>query len=106
MTGGVRLSGRMVLGDGDTTDGTVDMVGMLAAESIDEVEGELGIWSAEAEGSTDNLRPLESMRGGEAVPQMVSTAVVLGEGATVAAGAMEAGVETVETGDEVEERVV
>lgn len=103
-------SGIMVVGVGDTREGAVGKVGRFVATGNAMDEGTLGIWSTEAEGRTGSSRPPEAVTGTEASrveasAEMLSEAVVLGEGAVVVEGAMEAGAETVETGGEVAERV-
>lgn len=103
-----RTSGRMVVGVGDTTVGAVAKMERLAVAGIAMDEGALGILSAEAEVSSS--RPPEAVTGTEASrveagAEMLSEAVVLGAGPAMAAAAMEAGAETVETGGEVADRV-
>lgn len=102
MAGEECVSCRMVVGVGDTTVGAVDKSERVVGAGIAMEEGTLGIWSTEAEGTTS--RPPEAVTGTEASrveagAEMLSGAVVLGE------GTMEVGAETEETGGEVADRV-
>lgn len=76
--GEVKVSGGMVVGVGDTTEGAVDEVGKLAAAAagIAKVEGALGIWSAGTEVRASKSRPPEDVTGTESGPEMVSEAAV------------------------------
>lgn len=60
------LSGRMVVGVGDTTVGAVDKVGRLVAAGIGMDEGAVEIWSTEAEVRTGSSRPPGAVTGTEA----------------------------------------
>lgn len=104
------MTGRTVVGLRDTTEGAVDMMGILEAETVAVVEGALEIWSAEAEGRTVSSRPPEAVTGTEAsrveaCAEMLSEGVKWGALAKVTGGDMEEGAETVETGGEAAERV-